>query len=62
MKNKDTDKFYYKTDLHGVLFEKFGIPVQIIQTIKFKINAMYTNTKIKNITPDILHLLFDIHY
>ena len=43
MKNKDTDKFYYKTDLHGVLFGKFGIPVQIIQTIKFKINAIYKN-------------------
>ena len=58
MKYKNADRFYYKSDLKGGLYDKFGIPIQILHNIRYRINAMYTNVNIKKITPILLHKLF----
>ena len=58
MKYKNADRFYYKSDLKGGLYDKFGIPIQILHNIRYRINAMYNNVNIKKITPILLHKLF----
>ena len=58
MKYKNADRFYYKSDLKGGLYDKFGIPIQILHNIRYRVNAMYNNVNIKKITPILLHKLF----
>ena len=54
---KENNKFYFKNELHGRLFDLFGIPNTIIPVINKKILLMYNNEKNKKISPDAIHKL-----